>query len=141
MLGDDKRRPRFIATVHRFGYRFVGDVRWDRAHAPAQRMRCSIVWANREFTLAEGENVIGREPEVLVPIDSPGVSRRHARVTVDGNRATIEDLGSKNGTLVRGERIDSPVELQNGETIRLGSASLIFRRTEEHGSTLTEAVP
>lgn len=139
LLGDDKKRPRFITTVHRFGYRFVGDVKWERAHGTSNS-RCSIVWATREFVLAEGENIIGREAEAAVPIDSPGVSRRHACVTIVANRATIEDLGSKNGTLVRGERITSPLELRNGETIRLGSASLLFRKSETSDSTLTEAV-
>lgn len=140
LLGDDKKQPRFITTVHRFGYRFVGDVKWERAHGTPNRSSCSIVWATREFVLAEGENIIGREAEAAVPIDSPGVSRRHACVTIVANRATIEDLGSKNGTLIRGKRITSPLELRNGETIRLGSASLLFRKSEMSDSTLTEAV-
>jgi len=141
LLGDDKKQSRFIRTVHRFGYRFTGKVKWERTHAPIAGLRCSIVWASREFLLAEGENVIGRDPDAPVPIDSAGVSRRHARVIVDSNHAMIEDLGSKNGTLVRGTLISSPVELRNGETIRLGSVSLTFRRFEERDSTLTEAAP
>lgn len=58
----------------------------------------------RRFHLAPGEHVVGSLPDVEVPLDGPGVSRRHARIDVlaDGG-AVLRDLGSKNGTLV-GER-------------------------------------
>jgi hypothetical protein len=48
--------------------------------------------------LTGGENVIGRDPDVSVRIEAPGVSRRHARILAEGGRFTLEDLGSKNGT-------------------------------------------
>ena len=51
-------------------------------------------------SLAQGEHVLGREPGLAISLDSTTVSRRHARIRVEGDEATIEDLGSKNGTLL-----------------------------------------
>ena len=52
--------------------------------------------------LAEGENIIGRGVDASVWIDAPGISRHHARIVVREGTATLEDLGSKNGTYVAG---------------------------------------
>ena len=52
---------------------------------------------------------------------------KHARIVVEGDRATLEDLGSKNGTFWRGERISAPVPLADGDEIRLGQVSLTLR--------------
>jgi pSer/pThr/pTyr-binding forkhead associated (FHA) protein len=46
--------------------------------------------------------VLGREASASIRIDDDMVSRHHARIAVEGRQATIEDLGSKNGTLVDG---------------------------------------
>jgi pSer/pThr/pTyr-binding forkhead associated (FHA) protein len=81
---------------------------------------------------------LGREPDALVWIDSGSVSRRHARILVDGERATLEDLGSKNGTFLDGRRIESRTPLSNGSRIKVGSASLVFRCFRRTGTTETE---
>ena len=60
------------------------------------------------MTLAEGEHVLGRDPDVEFFLNSPGVSRRHARIRISSGQATIEDLGSKNGTFVGDARVDGP---------------------------------
>ena len=101
-LGDDAHAPRFIRTVHKHGYAFCGDVRGHRASPGNRRaaLRTWLVWNDRVLPLAEGENVIGRDPSCGVWLDQPGVSRRHARVVVTDEGAEIEDLGSKNGTFV-----------------------------------------
>ena len=62
-------------------------------------MKLCVVLANRELVLMNGANVIGRDPDATIQIDARGVSRHHARILVSGDEATIEDLGSKNGTL------------------------------------------
>jgi DNA-binding winged helix-turn-helix (wHTH) protein len=100
-LGDDERKPRFIRTVRGFGYAFCGAIEDERA-APraAGDAACRLEWGHREIPLREGENVLGRTDDAVVWIDSPRVSRRHARIVVSGGAATIEDLGSKNGTTV-----------------------------------------
>jgi ABC-type multidrug transport system ATPase subunit/pSer/pThr/pTyr-binding forkhead associated (FHA) protein len=69
----------------------------------------------------EGEDIlIGREPNSTLQIDSPGVSRKHARLTFQNNQYVLEDLGSSNGTYVNGERILQPSPLKNGDIIGLG---------------------
>jgi SARP family transcriptional regulator, regulator of embCAB operon len=60
-------------------------------------------------------------------MDSPSVSRRHARIVVTGRDAVIEDLGSRNGTFVQGERVVSATPLHDRDEIRLGSVVLTFR--------------
>jgi hypothetical protein len=71
----------------------------------------------RAFTLPpSGAIVFGRDEECELRIDHPSVSRRHARVR-SGSPVTVEDLGSRNGTLVRGVRIapHHPAALQSGD--------------------------
>jgi adenylate cyclase len=66
------------------------------------------------------------------------VSRRHARILVSAGRATLEDLGSKNGTWLRGKRVTSPSELADGDVITVGSVVLKFRAARVAVSTQTD---
>jgi DNA-binding winged helix-turn-helix (wHTH) protein len=139
-LGDDARHPRIIRTVHRFGYAFVagsGPVSETRAAASAASVACRLLWDGREIRLCTGENLIGREETVGVWVDDSSVSRRHARIVVDQQGATIEDLGSKNGTLLGGTRIRGVVRLSDRDEIRVGPARLVFRFYRRTGSTTT----
>jgi DNA-binding winged helix-turn-helix (wHTH) protein len=136
-LGDDARDPRIVRTVPRFGYAFAAD-----AAAPEKKpvrssppFACRLVWGPREIALEPGENLIGRDQESVVWIDDPSVSRRHARIAVGEEGAIVEDLGSKNGTLVRGRRIEKPARLEDKDTIKIGPASLVFRLFKRTGST------
>jgi DNA-binding winged helix-turn-helix (wHTH) protein len=131
-IGEDARSPRFLKTVYAFGYAFRFD-----ASASAARFR--VTHLAREFELLPGENVLGRDSDVSVVIPMKSISRRHARITIAGVTATIEDLSSKNGTWVRGRRIAVPTELADGDEIRLGSVPLVFRATPA-GSTETDAI-
>ena len=72
-----------------------------------------MIWADREIALRTGENIIGRDEESVLWIDHALVSRRHARILIGESEALLEDLGSKNGTFLRGERIHAP-EICNG---------------------------
>jgi DNA-binding winged helix-turn-helix (wHTH) protein len=130
-LGDDTASPRYVRTVHGFGYAFVGGTLEAGPAAPLLRS------GSREFLLREGENLIGRSAECLVRIASSRVSRLHARVVVTAGAATIEDLGSKNGTFVRGERISEPTVLAHGDVIRLGRVSMKLQAVRADQSTLT----
>jgi DNA-binding winged helix-turn-helix (wHTH) protein len=139
-IGDDAKRPRFIRTVHGFGYAFEGDV-IDTSTA-ARRPHTPAAWfigAAGEFPLYAGENVIGREG-VDVVLDSPTVSRRHARVIIDTDRASIEDLGSKNGTYVNDRRLTAPFEIVEGDAIRAGALTFTFRVARAGISTETIGV-
>ena len=53
----------------------------------------------------------------MVWLDAAGVSRFHARIEINGDAATIEDLGSKNGTRISGERLAGRVSLRDGDRI------------------------
>jgi DNA-binding winged helix-turn-helix (wHTH) protein len=140
-LRDSATRPVFLRTVYRFGYRFVGEVVETDAEtraAPSGPRPC-LVFENRQAVLLEGANVIGRAPDATIQCDAPGVSRHHARILVSNGEATLEDLGSKNGTYLKGERITS-AHLSDGDEIRLGTASLTFRIKAPLGPTETVAI-
>src|SRR5207244_2687900 len=135
-LRDDSKEPRFVKTAHRYGYGFIGQVREEGARiVSAVRIRCG----RREFDLLEGENIVGRDHDVSISLNAPGISRRHARIMVTSNRVTIEDLGSKNGTYVQGQRIRGTRELHEGDEIRLSHELLIVMQTQSRGSTITDA--
>ena len=137
-LGDSASRPVFLRTVYRFGYRFVGEVvESDAAKQAAQPgPRPCLLFDNREALLLEGANVVGRAPDATIVCDATGVSRHHARILVSSGEATLEDLGSKNGTFLRRERITS-ARLSDGDEIRLGTARLTFRIKPAPGVTDT----
>jgi len=80
----------------------------------------SLRIGHRRYVLEHGVNTIGREPSSSVCINDASVSRGHARITIDGDRATIEDLRSKNGTSIMGEPITGPTLLKDGDEIEFG---------------------
>jgi DNA-binding winged helix-turn-helix (wHTH) protein len=143
-LRDDPRRPQFIRTVHGFGYAFSDiAVRLEPADnppPPASDWMCWLVRGERCVPLGDGEHLIGRDATSIVAIDSRTVSRRHALLRVKGERAVLTDLGSRNGTCVRGTRIGSPTPLANGDEIRIGAVVLAFRAAAS-GSLPTEEFP
>jgi DNA-binding winged helix-turn-helix (wHTH) protein len=128
-LGDTASSPRFVRTVYGFGYRFVGEVTVDAGSGrPGPlRVKLCLTFEKREVALMNGANVIGRAPDATIQIDSLGVSRYHARIQVSDDDATLEDLGSKNGTHLDGKRITTPARLSDGSQIRLGTIVVTFR--------------
>ena len=62
---------------------------------------------------------LGRHPDNQACIDDDGISRFHARISVEGEKYWVEDLGSSNGTYINGRRVTS-CELNNGDTLNLG---------------------
>lgn len=145
VLGDDRRRPRYVRTVHGFGYAFragsAGAPSGDAPHEPTGgegRPLHRVVWGQRVIPLEPGENVLGRAENVTVRIDAPGVSRRHACILVEEGRATLEDLGSKNGTYFREHRLEARAPLSDGDVFRLGGQMLVYRSSPLKDQTLTE---
>ena len=137
-IGDDAKRPAFIRTHHAFGYSFAADVVVEAAVARGLGgFRSWLVWGLNVLDLSEGENVLGRDPGAGIWICDPSVSRHHARVVVTGGEATLEDLGSKNGSFHTGRRLDGAVPLRDGETFRIGSIDLVFRSASVSASTAT----
>ena len=82
--------------------------------------------------------MVGRDPAVHVWLDSTSVSRRHARITINGERVTLEDLQSKNGTRVNGRQIKAPTPLADGDEIQFGSIAVSFRIWAAGDATRTE---
>jgi hypothetical protein len=138
-IGDHARAPKYVRTVRGFGYAFCGDVEADDAlpAEPAKEVCCRLIWGEREIALSEGENILGRTHNAVVWIDSSTVSRRHARIVVENGRATLEDLGSKNGTRVNDAKVSS-APLDDGDLVRLGSVTMTFRAFAETLATQTE---
>jgi DNA-binding winged helix-turn-helix (wHTH) protein len=141
-IGDDPSNPRFIRTVHRFGYAFRGTVPRGEVGPSASRVSevsFRLKWMNSRVTLEEGEHVIGRDPDAEIFLNSGGVSRHHARIRISAGRATIEDLGSKNGTFVGDQRVEGLRSLGDGDIISVGAVKLTFRMVQTPSSTTTEA--
>ncbi len=122
---------RWIRTVHRYGYAFA--VPKD-AEAP---VAARLVDCDRVHRLKPGENVIGRGEDCAVVLDFTGVSRRHAKITVEDGRSVLEDLGSKNGTWRNDEAVRRAVDLEDGDRIRLGGLLLTFRSNARPMTTAT----
>jgi DNA-binding winged helix-turn-helix (wHTH) protein len=134
-LGDRSSQSRYIRTVHRFGYAFCADVREETTHTPDQasetrRVGTSrVVWGTATIALADGVTIVGRDEGAGLVLDETTVSRRHAQIIVRGGTATIEDLGSQNGTWVNDRRLAGPTALAHGDRVRFGLALVIYRTT------------
>jgi len=145
-LGDSRREAMFVRTVHARGYAFCGEaVELPERRAPGDStpVRWWLVWNERVMVLEDGDNIIGRDPQCSVWLDASGVSRRHARIrTVRGDDAVLlQDLGSKNGTLVQQSPITGQVRLTDGAVIQIGSVELKLRVWSEGKSQETERIP
>jgi hypothetical protein len=137
MIGDDAAEPRFIRTIHGFGYAFSGEAAQEpgRDREPASDVVFKLLWADREIALREGVNILGRDREAAAWIDVHSVSRLHARIVVSGDRATVEDLGSKNGTFLEDQAVTSPRAVADGDRVRIGTVEMKIRRYAGNVST------
>ena len=139
-LGDDATHPLFVRTVPRFGYAFRESAAISETNRVADTgVRFRLRWPDGRASLKEGEHVLGRDPDLELFIDAPSVSRRHAMIRVSGTDATVQDLGSKNGTFVADRSAVAPMPLADGDIIRLGSVQLTFLAVSPGYSTRTEA--
>ena len=121
-----------IRTVYGFGFSFAAP---ESDFAP--RVLWQIVIAGREFDLRDGENLVGRDRDAAVRINSGSISRHHARITVSPSGLTLEDLGSKNGTMVGGRRIRSVSDLRDGDRIVFGTVAAVLRAVRAATTTET----
>src|SRR5664280_554185 len=126
-----------IRTVHGFGYALEGG-----GAAPALCTSLPrLVRGTTEIVVVSSELVLGREPGLPGSIDDASVSRRHAHLRWDGTAVVLTDLASKNGTFVKGVRVSEPVALEDGDEIRLGLVSFVYRAPRSAGDTNTKTVP
>lgn len=138
-LGEHAQQGAFIRTVHRFGYAFAGTAMPIDERQAAAPPRCWIVWEWGQIALGPGEHLLGRAADVAVWLESPTVSRHHARLRVTEIDVTIEDLASKNGTILRGLPVSSAVPLADGDEIQLGSIVVKLRVVDSTATTATQA--
>lgn len=98
--------------------------------APVSKPRFSLVVGklNKNFELKDGATTIGRTIGCDIIIDDVSMSRRHAVVTVTGDKITIRDLGSSNGTSVDKKRIGAEVEINSSSDIRLGMVEVRIKK-------------
>ncbi|MEA2421435.1 MAG: hypothetical protein QOF55_534, partial [Thermoleophilaceae bacterium] len=75
---------------------------------------------------------VGREPSLPLHLDEDTqVSRRHARIALQGGQVVVEDLGSTNGTYVNDQPISSPRALNPGDKVRIGLTVLELRTRQQ----------
>jgi DNA-binding winged helix-turn-helix (wHTH) protein len=135
--GDSARKPRYIRTSHRTGYAFCGTA-FEHSSLPNVVLppACSLVGQGNVHPLPDGDHVIGRGSDCDVHVAGGAVSRRHAKIRVRGTSAVLEDLHSRNGTFVGGRKISAPTPLTDGDTLRIGDASLRFRLFDPRATTV-----
>ena len=96
--------------------------------AIADRIELTVAHAGTIKTHRFGRRVlVGRAPSADLRLDDPRVSRLHARIELRPDGVYVEDLGSRNGTLVDGQPIASPRRLEVDDEVTVGSAALVFR--------------
>jgi len=97
---------------------------------PMRSRACLIQYSGealgRRFLLDAPEIIIGRAPTCGIAIQDNSVSRIHAKILSGGNLVGVEDLGSKNGTFIHDNRVQSRTILQDGDILRLGTILLKF---------------
>jgi DNA-binding NtrC family response regulator/pSer/pThr/pTyr-binding forkhead associated (FHA) protein len=74
----------------------------------------------------KSEAVLGRSPSCDIPLEDHKVSRRHAKILVQDGEVRISDLGSRNGTVVNGEKIDAEAILLPGDRVQVGDTTALF---------------
>ena len=77
---------------------------------------------NGQRWMVRSKIIVGRDMECDIIIPSRQVSRRHARLTVTNSGATLEDLGSKNGTHLNGAVLSEPEGLKDGDVVQIAFA-------------------
>lgn len=104
--------------------------------------RYRLRFLDREIDLPHGEFVIGRAPACQLCIDDPVVSRRHARIRVSLEGATLEDVGSRNGLFLNGAPVRQPTPLARGDRLRIGDIEMtIICLTDEVNDTQDALAP
>jgi DNA-binding winged helix-turn-helix (wHTH) protein len=136
----DDRSPAapIIRTAHGVGYAFCAT----REAGEAIRNPATHHWLvlrGRRIPLRDGEYVVGRDAASHICLDDVSVSRRHARLVIDGPTVRLEDLGSKNGTTVGDEPVRGQVVLRGDDRLSFGSVAAVYRFSDSGMSTETRS--
>ncbi len=81
--------------------------------------------------LSQGDFVLGRGSDCGLQIDDVEASRRHAVLHVESNGITVEDLGSRNGIFLNGNRIDRVIPLRHGDVLTIGKQEIHLIEEDE----------
>lgn len=92
----------------------------------SEKKKFRIKFLFQEMDLAPGEFLVGRSPSCNLTLEDPLVSRKHLRITVTGDAAVLDDLGSRNGTLVNSQPVFDGYRLRHRDRIRAGSHEMVF---------------
>jgi DNA-binding winged helix-turn-helix (wHTH) protein len=125
----DDRDKKMVRTVHGRGYAFDAEVRESvvrHADRGADAFVHMLLVDNRQVLLREGESVVGRDPSADVFLPSASVSRRHALIVVNVDRATVTDLDSKNGTFIGDDPVHASA-IADGDLVRFGEVITRYR--------------
>src|SRR5438270_8501450 len=97
--------------------------------------------AGREYFLEDRPLTFGRQLGVDLVLDAVEVSRSHARITPDGSRFFLEDLGSSNGTYLNGARLEGKAELHEQDEIKIGPFLLRFAPAPTGDAVIRASMP
>ncbi len=89
-------------------------------------MAVRLRYLAHDLEVPMGQFLIGRTPECQLSLDDPLVSRRHAILEIQPDGVYVQDLGSRNGVFVNGERAEVRTRLNEGDTIRIGTQDLVL---------------
>jgi DNA-binding winged helix-turn-helix (wHTH) protein len=134
----DDHQGAIVRTAHRVGYAFADPVQAGTPSQAATRATCWLEAGPRRVPLQEGITTIGRDPTSTIWLDVAGVSRRHVQIVVEHGVASLEDLSSKNGTLVCDHPVRGRVTLRDGDAIQLATERLVFHASNGGMPTVTQ---
>lgn len=104
-------------------------------------MRAFLSGAHGNLAIPAGSNILGRGHDCGLRIDDPRLSRHHARLLHDGGSLIIEDLGSTNGVLVNGERVQGRKALVSGDTVVCGPCVFTVTLDPTQKASASELLP
>lgn len=113
---------------NRPGNRFCTFCGTNLVDLPPQTANLQLTWGmgNQDFSVSKQEYSVGRDETNDFILFDPEVSGQHFKVTWKGSAYWIQDLESRNGTFVNGERLTTERKLERGDLIRLGRSMLTF---------------
>ena len=103
-----------------------------------ERPRWRLTGGGADIDLLDGVYTIGRASEAEIHLESPQVSRHHAKVTINGQLVTVQDLGSKNGTYLGDHQVDGVEEIGPNALLRVGPFFFTLRELWTEPSPTTE---
>ncbi|MCS6899175.1 MAG: FHA domain-containing protein [Myxococcales bacterium] len=104
-------------------------------------MSYRLRYLHHNLELAPGQFLIGRSTECQLSLDDPLVSRKHALLTITNEGVFIEDMGSRNGVLVDGAKIEGRRQIVDGSRITIGSQDIVLLEGQREQASTLWALP